>query len=59
MLGKIVLDGEDAFDDPNCRDLVAEVGSQERIVYPGGERTVVLVDCGAKASIIEKLRARG
>ena len=48
-----------AFDDPNCRDLVAEVGSRERIVYPGGERTVVLVDCGAKASIIEKLRARG
>ena len=60
MLGKIVLDGEDVpFDDPNCRDLVAEVGSRERIVYPGGERTVVLVDCGAKASIIEKLRARG
>jgi carbamoyl-phosphate synthase small subunit len=60
MLGKIVLDGEDVpFDDPNCRDVVAEVGSRERIVYPGGDRTVVLVDCGAKASIIEKLRARG
>ncbi|HEX2462694.1 MAG TPA: glutamine-hydrolyzing carbamoyl-phosphate synthase small subunit [Vicinamibacterales bacterium] len=60
MLGKIVLDGEDVpFDDPNCRDVVAEVGSRDRIVYPGGDRTVVLVDCGAKASIIEKLRARG
>jgi carbamoyl-phosphate synthase small subunit len=60
MLGKIVLDGADVpFDGPNCRDLVAEVGSRDRIVYPGGHRTVVLVDCGAKASIIEKLRARG
>jgi carbamoyl-phosphate synthase small subunit len=37
---------------------VAEVGSQERTVYRGGDRTLVLVDCGAKASIIEKLRAR-
>src|SRR5512145_433108 len=60
MLGNIVLDGQDVpFDDPNCRDLVAEVGSRDRIVYPGGDRTVVLVDCGAKASIVGKLRARG
>jgi carbamoyl-phosphate synthase small subunit len=60
MLGKIIVGGQDVpFEDPNRRDLVAEVGSRERIVYPGGDRTVVVVDCGAKASIIEKLRARG
>jgi carbamoyl-phosphate synthase small subunit len=60
MLGKIIVGGQDVpFDDPNRRNLVAQVGSRERIVYPGGERTVVVVDCGAKASIIEKLRSRG
>jgi len=59
MLGKIVLAEEDlAFDDPNLRDLVAGVGPERRTVYLGGERTVVLVDCGCKASIIENLRAR-
>ena len=60
MLGKMVLDGENVpFDDPNCRNLVAGAGARGRLVYPGGKRTVVLVDCGTKASIIEKLRARG
>jgi carbamoyl-phosphate synthase small subunit len=60
MLGKLLVEGEDlAFEDPNERDLVAEVGPGRRIVYPGGDRTVLLVDCGCKASILEKLRARG
>ena len=59
MLGKIVADGEAAgFDDPNARHLVAEVGPAGRVVYAGGARTVVLVDCGAKASILEQLRRR-
>lgn len=60
MLGKIVVDGSDiALDDPNARNLVAAVSSTRRIVYEGGGKTVVVVDCGAKASIIERLRARG
>jgi carbamoyl-phosphate synthase small subunit len=60
MLGKIVVDGHDvALDDPNARNLVADVSSPERIVYEGGAKTVVVVDCGAKGSIIERLRARG
>ena len=59
MLGKIEADGEAVeFDDPNARHLVAEVGPAGRVVYPGGARTVVLVDCGAKASILEQLRRR-
>jgi carbamoyl-phosphate synthase small subunit len=59
MLGKIVADGEEAgFDDPNARHLVAEVGPAGRVVYSGGPRTVVLVDCGAKASILGELRQR-
>lgn len=60
MLGRLVADGlEVPFSDPNERDLVGEAGPGARRVYPGGKRTVVLVDCGAKASILENLRRRG
>jgi carbamoyl-phosphate synthase small subunit len=60
MLGKIVLDGDDIeLDDPNRRNLVAGVSAAQRSVYEGEGKTVVLVDCGAKGSIIGELRARG
>jgi carbamoyl-phosphate synthase small subunit len=59
MLGKVVLDDDVAFEDPNARDLVGEVGPGGRIVYEGGPRTVLLVDCGCKASILASLRRRG
>jgi carbamoyl-phosphate synthase small subunit len=59
MLGKIVLGTDDVpFEDPSRQNLVAAVSVGERTVYPGGERTVVVVDCGCKSSIIEHLRAR-
>ena len=58
MLGKIVREDDVAFDDPNRRNLVAEV-SGARTVYSGGHKTVVLVDCGAKDSIAKELQARG
>ena len=54
MLGKIVVDGQDiAFDDPNKRNLVAAVSEDGKQIYPGKGKTVVVVDCGAKGSIIE------
>jgi len=60
MLGKIVVGTDDVpFDDPNRHDLVAAVSVRERVIYPGGERTAVVVDCGCKSSIIENLRVRG
>jgi carbamoyl-phosphate synthase small subunit len=59
MLGKIVVGDEDiAFHDPNRDNLVAAVGGGRRTVYLGGSKTVVVVDCGAKANIVEKLRSR-
>jgi carbamoyl-phosphate synthase small subunit len=59
MLGKIVVGGEDvALDDPNRRNLVAAVSTAERVVYEGKGKSVVVVDCGAKGSIVEELRAR-
>ena len=60
MLGRIVVDAEEApFEDPNLRNLVADVSCTTRIVYPGGAKRVVLVDCGAKGSIVKELHARG
>ena len=60
MPGAIVpAGGEIAFDDPGRRNLVASVSLPGREVLEGAGKTVVLVDCGAKASIIGALRARG
>ncbi len=60
MLGKIVPEGADiAFDDPNARNLVSEVSSPGREVFGEGAKTIVLVDCGAKGSILAELLARG
>jgi carbamoyl-phosphate synthase small subunit len=59
MLGKIVVDDQDvAFHDPNRDNLVAAVSNSEKQIYPGNGKTVVVVDCGAKGSIIDELRAR-
>jgi carbamoyl-phosphate synthase small subunit len=58
--GKVLPDSEDIpFEDPNLRNLVAEVSITEPIRYGNGERTVVLVDCGVKNNIIRELLRRG
>lgn len=60
MRGKVIFDGAAIpFADSDERDLVAEVGPGGRAVYEGGPRTVLLVDCGCKASILAALRRRG
>jgi carbamoyl-phosphate synthase small subunit len=58
MPGRIVVDEAPALDEPG-RHLVAEASCTTRIVYPGGGKTVVLVDCGAKGSIAKELHSRG
>ena len=46
--------------DPNASDLVAEVSVKEPVQYKvDGKRTVVLIDCGVKNSIIRNLLRRG
>ncbi len=46
--------------DPNARDLVAEVTTEEIRIYNSGARTtVVVVDCGVKMGIIRSLIERG
>lgn len=60
MLGKIVFDAADeiSFDDPNQRNLVAEVSCKEVITYGNGRKKVVLVDCGVKHNILRCLLKR-
>ncbi|MBI3034210.1 glutamine-hydrolyzing carbamoyl-phosphate synthase small subunit [Candidatus Woesearchaeota archaeon] len=60
MLGKLTVSNKDApIDDPNKRNLVAEVSVKKKIVYnEKGSRKILLVDCGVKNSIIRNLAER-
>ena len=61
MLGKIVVGNSDAqLNDPNLRNLAAEVCIGEKTVYnKSGRRKIVLIDCGVKMNIIRSLVNRG
>ncbi len=59
MLGKIVFNGEGLpFDDPNERNLAAEVSCPEPLLYENGRKTIALIDCGAKNNIAISLLRR-
>jgi carbamoyl-phosphate synthase small subunit len=61
-LGKIVLGGAGTkikFEDPNHRNLVAEVSTKKIVSFGEGEKTIVLIDCGAKKNIVRRLALRG
>ncbi len=60
MLGKIVVAGADTpFNDPNRRNLVAEVSVPEPIDYGRDGPRIVLLDTGAKLSIVRALVRAG
>lgn len=63
MIGKIIAEAAEAndveFHDPNKDNLVSLVSVKKPIVYAGGEKRVVVIDCGCKNSIIRSLLARG
>jgi len=59
MLGKIVYDKENIpFEDPNKRNLAAEVSIRRPVVYKKGKKKVVIVDCGTKNNIIRAFLRR-
>jgi len=60
MPGKIIFDpaNDIPFDDPNRRNLVAEVSVTEPITYKKGSIKIALVDCGAKNNIIKAFLKR-
>ena len=58
MTGKIIIKGDVEFDDPNKRNLVAEVSIKKPITYEKGEKRIVLIDCGTKNNIIRAFLKR-
>lgn len=60
MAGKLLL-GDDRleFRDLGRENLVEMVSPTGRVVYPGGKKRVVVIDCGCKNSIIRSLIAHG
>ncbi|PIP12928.1 MAG: carbamoyl-phosphate synthase (glutamine-hydrolyzing) small subunit [bacterium (Candidatus Stahlbacteria) CG08_land_8_20_14_0_20_40_26] len=59
MPGKIIYDRENAkFEDPNKRNLVAEVSIKEPFTYKKGKKKVIIIDCGVKHSIIRAFLRR-
>lgn len=60
LLGKLVAEGENIdWRDPNSRNLVAEASIAEPVAYGDDGPRVVLVDMGAKASIVRGLVRAG
>ncbi len=60
MLGKIQFAGAQVkLEDPNRRNLVAEVSTKKITTYGKGNKTIVVIDCGAKDNMIRRLAARG
>lgn len=60
QLAKIVFgDEEIKFEDPNLRNLVAEVSPKTVQTYGSGRKTIVYIDCGGKNQIIQNFVKRG
>jgi carbamoyl-phosphate synthase small subunit len=60
-LGKIAFDNlseKIKFEDPNKRNLVAEVSTKKIYSLGKGGKTIVLIDCGVKKNIVRRLVAR-
>ncbi len=58
MLGKIIIDDDPGFYDPNKENLVAKVSPPEMRTYGKGKFRILLVDCGTKNNIIRCLLKR-
>ena len=62
MLGQIVIEGKQPvkeIEDPNERNLVAEVSIKRASTTGKGKKKIVLVDCGMKENILRCLVKRG
>jgi carbamoyl-phosphate synthase small subunit len=60
MLGKIINDNKPiSFEDPNKRNLSAEVSTKEITSYGDGNHTIVVIDCGEKRNMVRRLVLRG
>jgi carbamoyl-phosphate synthase small subunit len=58
MLGKIILDRDIDFYDPNLDNLVSQVSCSKPLTYGNGRYRILLSDCGTKNNIIRCLLRR-
>ncbi len=58
MLGKIVVDNEIPWYDPNKENLVDKVSIHRPLRYRGSGKRVAVVDCGVKHGILRELISR-
>jgi len=58
ILGKMIIKGDTDFEDPNLRNLAAEVSIKHPKTIGRGKKTVVVLDCGVKQNIIRELIKR-
>jgi carbamoyl-phosphate synthase small subunit len=58
MLGKIILDRNMDFYDPNLDNLVSQVSCSKPLTYGNGRYRILLSDCGTKNNIIRCLLRR-
>jgi carbamoyl-phosphate synthase small subunit len=60
MLGKITFRQNLEFYDPNIKNLIREVSIEQPVFYnEGGNKRVVVIDCGVKNNILRSLIKRG
>src|SRR3989344_2568817 len=60
MPGKLVAGSNKiTFENPDLRNLVAEVSTRKILSFGSGAKTIVLIDCGSKQNIVRRLTARG
>lgn len=63
MLGKIVIDSDVPFYDPDKDNLVCQVSTKKvtllKSLKKGAQKTILLIDCGAKKNIQRALLERG
>ncbi|HSW87546.1 MAG TPA: glutamine-hydrolyzing carbamoyl-phosphate synthase small subunit [Candidatus Saccharimonadales bacterium] len=59
QLGKIIFDKDIPFYDPNEDNLVAKVSPKDIVREGEGNKTIVLIDCGAKRNMHRCLLKRG
>lgn len=59
MLGKVILDEDVPFYDPNIENLVKKVSVKKPVTYnESGKKRIVVIDCGVKYNILRSLIER-
>ena len=58
MLGKIIVDQDVEFYNPNQENLISKVSIAEKQIYGNGKYRILLIDCGVKNNIIRHLLQR-